>query len=91
MGNFVRLLQTIERTFKYDATKGVDPTDIAKVDREIAVLRAKYRIELLEGRNKLQAAKDEITLRRSRLQQQVMSAHRELLKAAANLRAASGE
>jgi DNA-binding helix-hairpin-helix protein with protein kinase domain len=81
--------RSVERKFRFDPSKGVDPRDIAALDREMADLRNKIERHLVAGAADLtQITNQIITLRRG-LKQQVNNALQTLLQAEADMKAAT--
>lgn len=80
--------QSVERRFRYDPSKGVDPRDIAALDREMIDVKRKLEQHLTAGSIELTQIKNEIITQRNVLKKQVNDAYKELIQAEADLNAA---
>ena len=77
--------QSIESKFVFDPTKGVDPADIAALDRTIAARKAQIE-RVCRPENALERIRHQITLRRQSLLQQLEAAAKALAREEADLR-----
>lgn len=87
-----KLLQwhrTLEAQFRFDPSKGVDPTDIAKVEQEIANTRAALERDLRAGANALAQIARQIETSRQVLRPVIEAALGQLAQAETNLKALS--
>ncbi|MCP5361454.1 MAG: hypothetical protein H6908_02255 [Hyphomicrobiales bacterium] len=85
-----RLLEwrrSIERKFVFNASQGVDPRDIAALDRELADTKRKLEAQLLAGAPELIQIRTQITTSRGALQKEVERAYVRLLQAEADKKA----
>lgn len=79
--------QGLERKFRFDPSKGVDPQDIAALDREMADLKQKLEQSLANGSPALNQIRDHILAQRATLKPQLDEAARALAQARADLKA----
>lgn len=79
--------QGLERKFRFDPGKGVDPQDIAALDREMADLRSKLEQSLANGLPALNQIRNHILAQRAALKPQLDEAARALAQARADLKA----
>jgi DNA-binding helix-hairpin-helix protein with protein kinase domain len=82
--------QGIEARFRFDPMQGVDPQDIAALDREMAETERKLKQNLVDGPQRLMQIRNHILAQRTVLMPQMIQAGRELAQAEANLKAARG-
>lgn len=78
----------VEARFRFDATKGVDPRDIAALDRKIADTKQKLEQNILNGPHALTQIRAHILAQRSALKPPLEEAAKALAQAKADLRAA---
>lgn len=78
----------VEAKFRFDPTKGVDPQDVASLDREIADIKQKLERSILSGAQALTQINDHILAQRSTLRPLIEDAAKALAQAKADLRAA---
>lgn len=78
--------QSIESKFVFDPTKGVDPADVAALDRTIAARKAQIERVLQTGGAELEKIRHQITLRRQSLLQQLEPAAKAVAQEEADLR-----
>lgn len=81
--------QGLEAKFRFDATKGVDPQDIAALDREISDTRRKLEQSLANGPQTLYQIRTHILAQRDALKPQMDDAAKVLAQALADLKAVS--
>lgn len=81
--------QQLERGFRYDTSKGVDPRDIAALERDLAARRAQHEQLLRLGPMTLRQVADAARQRRQELLPQIQVAFAELAQAEADARAAA--
>lgn len=79
----------LEARFKFDPTKGVDPQDIAALDREIADTKRKLEQNLANGPQTLTQIRNHILAQRTTLRPLVDAAAKALAQAKADLKAVS--
>ncbi len=79
---------SVERKFRFDPSKGVDPRDTAALDREIADTRRKIEQHILTGPTELTQIKNSILAQRASLLPQINDALRGLAQAEMDLSAA---
>ena len=79
--------QGLERKFRFDPGKGVDPQDIAALDREMAGYRNKLEQSLANGLPALNQIRNHILAQRTELKPQLDEAARALAQARADLKA----
>jgi DNA-binding helix-hairpin-helix protein with protein kinase domain len=77
----------IERKFRFDSTKAVDPNEIAALDRDIADTKRRLEQRLLSGAAELGQVRNQVLMARQVLPPQVEEAHRSVLQAQADLKA----
>ena len=82
--------RTVERRFRYDQSKGVDPHDIAALDRELADAKRKLESALLNGPPDLTRLRHEIATLRVALGPQLDEALLQVVQAETDLRAVKG-
>jgi DNA-binding helix-hairpin-helix protein with protein kinase domain len=78
--------QSIESKFVFDPAKGVDPADVAALDRTISARKAQIEKVLQAGGAELEKIRHQITLRRQSLLQQLEAAAKAVAQAEADLR-----
>ncbi len=81
--------QSLETTFKFDPSRGIDPADIQRVDRDIAKRRIEIEALLSKGPTELNGLRRRIIAARGRLQEQLEQALRDVAQAQADERAAA--
>jgi len=81
--------RTVEAKFRFDPTKGVDPRDIAALDREITDMKQKLEHSISNGPQTLTQIRDHILSQRTVLKPLVDEAGKALARASANLKAAN--
>lgn len=81
--------QSLEATFKFDPSRGIDPADVQKVDQEIAKRRVEIEALLTKGPNELNTMRQRIIAARGRLQYQLEEALKDVAQAQADERAAT--
>ncbi len=79
--------RSVEARFVFDPSKGVDPADIASMDRDIAARQDQIRQALLAGAGELERIKHQIFLSRQALAPQLEAAAKALAQALADLKA----
>lgn len=79
----------VEGGFAFNPTKGIDPADIAAIDRNIAATRARLEQELRGGPTRLQQIAQQIQYSRQTLATHVAAARTELTRAQADAAALS--
>lgn len=82
--------QSLEATFKFDPSRGIDPADIQRVDHEIGKRRGELEGLLSKGPAELNDLRRRIIAARGRLQDQLEKALQDVAQAQADERAASG-
>jgi DNA-binding helix-hairpin-helix protein with protein kinase domain len=80
--------QSLEATFKFNPSRGIDPADMQRVDHEIAKRRAEIEALLAKGPSELNDLRRRIMAARGRLQDQLEKALMEVAQAQADERAA---
>jgi DNA-binding helix-hairpin-helix protein with protein kinase domain len=81
--------RSIEQRFRFDASRGVDPRDIANLDKEIADQRRKVEQALSTGVSTLTQIKNQILAQRRILEGQVTESYKAMLQAKADMDTAS--
>ena len=81
--------QSLEATFKFDPSRGIDPADIQRVDHEIAKRRTEIEALLSKGPSELTGMRQRIIAARGRLQYQLEQALKDVAQAQADERAAT--
>jgi len=89
-GALMEWRRSVEKQFRFDANQGINPRDIANLDREIADLRRKLEQSLGSGAGELIQIRNHILAQRTALQAQVNSAFKAMLQAEADMNAAKG-
>jgi DNA-binding helix-hairpin-helix protein with protein kinase domain len=82
--------QSLEATFKFNPTRGVDPADMQRVDQELGKRRAQLEALLSKGPAELTDLRRRILAARGRLQDQLEKVLMDVAQAQADERAASG-
>jgi DNA-binding helix-hairpin-helix protein with protein kinase domain len=77
----------IERSFVFLPTKGVDPADLAALERSLATTRNQLEKDLQNGPARLRQAARLVAARRQSLHSQMMRLHEELAQAEADFEA----
>ena len=77
----------IERSFVFLPSKGVDPADLAALERSLATTRTQLEKDLQNVPARLRQAARMVTARRQSLQEQMASLHAELAQAEADFEA----
>ncbi len=80
--------QSLETTFKFNPSRGIDPADIQRVDHEIAKRRGEIEALLSKGPPELNDLRRRIIAARGRLQDQLETALMDVAQAQADERAA---
>jgi DNA-binding helix-hairpin-helix protein with protein kinase domain len=80
--------RSLESKFKFDPRRGIDPTDIQRVDQDIAKRRLEIELMLSRGQMELTEMRRRIIIARGQLQDQLQKAWMEVAQAQANARAA---
>lgn len=80
--------RSVERKFRFDPSKGVDPRDIAALDREMADLKRKLEQHLIMGPTELMQIRNQIMAQRNSLEQQVNDACQLMVQAETDMNAA---
>jgi DNA-binding helix-hairpin-helix protein with protein kinase domain len=88
MGALMEWRRSIEQQFRFDAKQGVDPRDIANLEREIAELRRKLEQSLSSGSGELIQIRNHVLAERKALETQVNDAFKAMLQAEADKTAA---
>jgi DNA-binding helix-hairpin-helix protein with protein kinase domain len=81
--------QSLEATFKFNPSRGVDPADIQRVDHDIAKRRGEIEALLSQGPSALKSLRRRIVAARGRLQNQLEKALMDVAQAQADERAAT--
>ncbi|WP_210252816.1 hypothetical protein, partial [Methylosinus sp. Ce-a6] len=82
--------KAVETKFRFDPSKGVDPRDIAALDREIADNKQALERDLANGPQALTQIRDHILAQRTALQPLINEAGMALAQAKTNLKVACG-
>jgi len=80
--------RSLESKFKFDARRGIDPSDIQRVDQDIAKRRMEIELRLLKGQMELTDIRRRIVVVRAQLRDPLQKAWMEMAQAQANARAA---
>jgi DNA-binding helix-hairpin-helix protein with protein kinase domain len=80
--------QSVEQQFRFDPSKGVDPREIAALDRELIDVKRKLEQNLVSGAVELTQIRSQIVTQRNILNQQVNRAYHEMIQAEADMKAA---
>ena len=80
--------RSLESKFKFDARRGIDPSDIQRVDQDIAKRRMEIELRLLKGQMELTDIRRRIVVVRAQLRDPLHKAWMEMAQAQANARAA---
>ena len=80
--------QSLEAAFKFNPSRGIDPADTQRVDREIAKRRGEIEALLAKGPSELNDLRGRIIAARGRLQDQLEKASMDVAQAQADERAA---
>lgn len=81
------LAPSIERNFVFDPTKGIDPADLAALDRTIVDRKSQIERTLQSGPAELEKIRYETRVRRRALLQQIETAARTVAQAEADYKA----
>jgi DNA-binding helix-hairpin-helix protein with protein kinase domain len=81
--------QSLEATFKFDPSRGIDPADIQRVGLEIAKRRVEIEALLSRGPSELSNLRRQTIAARGRLQDQLEQALKDVAQAQADERAAA--
>lgn len=84
-GELVDWRKTLERNFVYDASKGIDPADMAAVNQRFAPKRTQLEGRLLAGPELLCQVRGQILQRRSQLLPLIQAAARQVEQAQADV------
>lgn len=74
----------LERRFRFDPTRSIDPRDTARVEQEILAMRKKIESELVIGIAQLRQVHSQIMSTRKHMRAQVETVRSEFLRAQAN-------
>jgi len=77
--------------FRFDPARGPDPSDVAKINNDIALLRRDLQQKLVGGSAQLKQIRSQIMNARAQFIEPVRTVYREYLQAKANLAAAEGK
>ena len=88
-GELLKWRRGVEAKFRFDPSKGVDPRDIAALDREIADTKRKLEHNISNGPQALTQIRDHILAQRTALKPLVDEAGKALAQAKVDLNAAS--
>jgi DNA-binding helix-hairpin-helix protein with protein kinase domain len=80
--------RSLESKFKFDARRGIDPSDIQRVDQDIAKRRMEIELRLLKGQMELTDIRRRVVVVRAQLRDPLQKAWMEMAQAQANARAA---
>ena len=80
--------RSIEQRFRFDSSRGIDPRDVANLDREIADQRHKLEQALIAGVGALMQIKNQISIQRTSLERQISESYGAMLQAKADMEAA---
>jgi DNA-binding helix-hairpin-helix protein with protein kinase domain len=80
--------RSVEQRFRYDPSKGVDPRDIAALDREMVELKRKLEQHLIAGPTELTQITNQIMAQRNALERQVDDAYQAMAQAEVDMNAA---
>lgn len=78
--------QSVERRFVFDASRGVDPADRTRVERELEAHKSQIEQRLLRGPGELRQAAQQTLVRRQAILTQLEMVAREVAQAEADLR-----
>jgi hypothetical protein len=81
--------QSLQATFKFDPSRGIDPADIQRVDHDVAKRRAEIEALLSKGPSELNDLRRRIIAARGQLQDQLEKALMDVAQAQADERAAT--
>lgn len=84
--NLLSWRRSIESQFVFDPAKGVDPADVAALDRTIAARKAQIERVLQTGNAELEKIWHQVKLRRQSLLQQLETAAKAIAQEEADLR-----
>ena len=87
-GEMVKWRRSVEAKFRYNPSKGVDPQDIAALDRDIANTKRTLESSLTNGPQTLSQIRNHILVQRQILKPQLDEAAKALAQARADLKAA---
>ncbi len=88
-GELLKWRRGVEAKFRFDPTKGIDPRDIAALDREITDTKRKLEHNISNGPQALTQIRDHILAQRTALKSVLDEAGKALAQAKADLKAAS--
>jgi DNA-binding helix-hairpin-helix protein with protein kinase domain len=86
-GSLVSWRRSLERQFVFDPSKGIDPADLAALDRTISGRKSQIEQALQAGPAALERLRYEISVRRQALLQQLEAAARAVAQAEADFKA----
>ena len=86
--DLLRWRRSVESKFRFNPRQGVDPWDVAVLNREISDLRQHLERRLSDGPKRLVQVREQIVSRRANLRRQAEQAFREMLQTEADMRAA---
>lgn len=87
-GEMVKWRRSVEAKFRFDPRKGIDPQEIAALDRDIESTKRKLQTNLMNGPQALEQIRTHILAQRQILKPQLDSAAKALAQAQADARAA---
>jgi DNA-binding helix-hairpin-helix protein with protein kinase domain len=87
-GQLMGWRRSLEGRFKFDPKRGIDPTDVQRVDQDLAKRRMEIELMLSRGQMELTDVRRRIIVVRGQLQDQLQRAWTEMTQAQANARAA---
>ena len=80
--------RSLEQRFVFDPTKGIDPRDIAVLDKDISDQRQRLEQALAAGPGELIQIRNQAVTQRKVLESQLTDAYRLMLQAEADMNAA---
>ena len=89
--NLMSWRASVERKFRFDPNKAIDPRETAKVEQEVMVERHKLEQSLRTGFAELRQVHAQILAARQYMMPQVVAAHSAYLQAEADFKAARGD
>src|SRR6185437_9901351 len=87
-GQIMGWRRSLEARFKFDPKRGIDASDVQRVDREIAKRRMEIELVLSKGQMELSEIRRRIAIIRGQIQDQLQRAWAEVAQARANAQAA---
>jgi DNA-binding helix-hairpin-helix protein with protein kinase domain len=86
-GNLLAWRRSVEKRFVFDPSRRVDPSDVARIDRDMTATQQRLEQDLRKGLSSLRLLRDQVIARRQALTGPLQEATRSLAQAVTDLQA----